>query len=406
MALSIEEALQSIYTHTQPTTHKLLSLESAHGFILAQDVVATYNLPPYDNSAMDGYALRMSESTIALKEIGTIFAGDDYSTPLREGETLRIMTGAKVPEGADVIVPIENTSKDSDGNIIVPTELKKQQHIRFMGEDIKAGEKLLHKGEKLNAYKIALLASQGISYVKVFKKPRIALFGSGNELKMHFEEIEGTQLYNTNSPTLLARAKELGCEVEFIGTAKDSLEDISEHIKSALDCDLIITSGGVSVGDADFTKSAFEPFGYEIYFDKIDIKPGKPTTFAHIGNTLVLNLPGNPLAASLNFELFGRAIINALSATEEKFIAPIVVKLKEDFVANTRRRSLVPGYFDGEFFTPAKKFAPGMVSPLAHANGFIVFESGLKTLKAQTQLRFISTEYTLNSKEPRDIFSS
>jgi molybdopterin molybdotransferase len=275
-----------------------------------------------------------------------------------------------------------------------------------MGEDINAGTTLLEKGDKLTAHKITLLASQGISHIKVHKRPRIALFGSGNELKMHFETLHDAQLYNTNSPTFVARAKELGCEVEFLGTAKDSLEDLQEHIKSALDYDLIITSGGVSVGDADYTKEAFEPFGYEIYFDKVDIKPGKPTTFAHIGNTMVLNLPGNPLAAALNFELFGKAIIYALSAKKEKFASPLITQVKNNLVVNTRRRTLIPGYFDGEFFTPEAKYAPGMVSPLAKANGFIIVEGGVKALTKASKLRFFSTHFSLYSEEQKEIFSS
>jgi molybdopterin molybdotransferase len=216
---------------------------------------------------MDGYAVKVEDSGKTLKVHCTIFAGDDFQGELHHGEAIKIMTGAKIPLGTQCIVPIEETQQTADG-ITLPKELTLSKHIRLAGEDIKKGGQLLHKGEKLDAHQITLLASQGISHIKVFKKPRVALFASGNELKMHFENVTHYQLYNTNTPTLLARTQELGCEVEFIGTAHDTLEDIHTHIKSALDCDIIITSGGVSVGDADYTKEAFVSLGMRLYLTK------------------------------------------------------------------------------------------------------------------------------------------
>ena len=222
---------------------------------------------------------------------------------------------------------------------------------------------------------------------------------------MHFEEVASYQLYNTNTPTLMARAAELGCDVEFIGTAHDSLEDIQEHIKSALESDLIVTSGGVSVGDADFTKEAFGAFGYDIYFDKVDIKPGKPTTFGKVKDTFILNLPGNPLAAALNFELFGSAIIAALSGAEAKYTNPITAKMKEQYTFKGGRRSLIPGFFDGEFFTPCEVYAPGMISPLAFANGFIMVDESLAILEQNQSVKVLSTKFNLYSKTPKSLIT-
>ena len=227
---------------------------------------------------MDGYAVKVKGAGKLAKVTHTIFAGDDSKEELECGFAIKIMTGAKIPFGTECIVPIEDISQAKDG-VILPDMLEKNRHIRLCGEDIQKGVTLLEKGQRLHAHHVTLLASQGISHVKVYKKPKVAVFASGNELKMHFENVESYQLYNTNTPTIYSRALELGCAVEFIGTAHDNLEDIQEHIKSALDCDLVITSGGVSVGDADFTKEAFGAFGYEIFFDKIEIKPGKPTTY-------------------------------------------------------------------------------------------------------------------------------
>jgi len=405
MAISIEKALDLIYENTPKKHLKILPIESILDMVLAEDIVATHNLPSYDNSAMDGYAVKISASSKLVRVTHTIFAGDDYKEELECGFGIKIMTGAKIPFGTECIVPIEDVEVKDDG-VILPSDLKLNRHIRFAGEDIKSGTTLLKAGQKLHAHHITLLASQGISHVKVYKKPKIAIFASGNELKMHFESVESYQLYNTNTPTFYARAQELGCEVEFIGTAHDTLEDIHSHIKSALDCDLIITSGGVSVGDADFTKEAFGAFGYEIYFDKIEIKPGKPTTFGKIGNTCVLNLPGNPLAAALNFELFGQSIILALSGATNKYLATITTKIADDYKLKLGRRTLVPGFFDGNSFEPYKKFAPGMISPLAKSNSYIIIDENCGFLEKESVIKIIPTRFSFTCSESVNLVSS
>ena len=396
MSVSIEKALELIYTNTRPKSIKIVPIEEALGSILAQSITATHNLPPYDNSAMDGYAVKVVDSGKRVKVSHTIFAGDDSKEELTETHAIKIMTGARIPFGTQCIVPIEDTTPSTDG-VHLPENLTLSKHIRLSGEDIKKGQILLHKGDKIDAHQITLLASQGISHIKVYKKPRVALFASGNELKMHFEQVKEYQLYNTNTPTLLSRALELGCEVEFIGTAQDTMEDIKAHIKSALECDFVITSGGVSVGDADYTKEAFGFFGYDILFDKVNIKPGKPTTFGKIGETLVLNLPGNPLAAAINFEIFGQSIIYALSGASSKFIKPLVAKMKSDYKLRAGRRAIIPGVFDGEYFVVCEHFAPGMVSPLAYANSYIIINEECGFLAADAEVKIISTKFSFTS---------
>ncbi len=405
MAVSIQRALEIIYEKTSKTTIKLLPIEQALGCVLAEDITASHNLPPFDNSAMDGYAIKLRDANSCVKVEHTIFAGDNSNKRLEDGYAIKIMTGAKIPDGCECIVPVENT-KNCHNGVKLPNNPIPSQHIRRCAEDIKKGDILLEKGDRVNAHQITLLTSQGISHIKVHKKPRVALFASGAELKMHFEDVKDYQLYNTNTPTLLARAQELGCDVEFIGTAQDTLEDIKKHIKSAADADLILTSGGVSVGDADFTKEAFGAFDYEIFFDKIEIKPGKPTTFARLGDSMVLNLPGNPLACALNFELFGRGIILTLSGAKEKYIKTINTKIKNDYKFKGGRKSLIPGFFDGEFFTPCEKFAPGMVSPLAKSNSFIITDETREFFEKNTEVKIISTTFNFTSTKKENLTSS
>jgi len=402
MAVTIEEALDYIYKNAVPRSLKIVPLEEALGYVLAEDITASHDLPPYDNSAMDGYAVKIWDAGKEVKSEHTIFAGDDHKESLCKGSAIKIMTGAKVPEGCEAIVPIEDVTL-TDGGIRLPNDIKHSRHIRFRGEDIKSGLTILNKGQKVHAHHITLLASQGISHIKVHKRPKVAIFASGNELKMHFESVEAYQLYNTNSPTFFARAQELGCEVDFIGTARDSLEDIREHIKSALESDLIITSGGVSVGDADFTKEAFGEFGYEIFFDKVEIKPGKPTTFGRIKNTLVLNLPGNPLAAALNFELFAQSIILALSGNDEKYITPIETTAASECIIKGGRRTLIPGHFDGTEFTPYDKFSPGMITPLSLSNAYIIVGENCGVIKKGSRIKVIPTRFSFTSKEQKSL---
>ena len=404
MSVTVEEALDLIYKNVTHTFIKILPIEQALGSVLAQDVIATHNLPPFDNSAMDGYAVKIADAGSCVSVKHTIFAGDDSHEILESTKAIKIMTGAKIPLGTQCIVPIEDIQKCDDG-ILLPQNLTMAKHIRLCGEDIKSGDTILKSRTRLNAHQITLLASQGISHVRVFKKPRIALFASGNELKMHFESVESFQLYNTNTPTFSARAQELGCDVDFIGTSHDTLNDIKLHIISALDSNLIITSGGVSVGDADFTKEAFEAFEYVNIFDKIEIKPGKPTSFGKIGNTYILNLPGNPLAAALNFELFAQSIILALSGESNMYLNTISSKMKVDYKFKKGRKTLIPGFFDGEAFKPSEKFAPGMVSPLATSNSYIMIDATSNDLTCGDCINVIPTRFSFTSKTKVDLVS-
>lgn len=405
MAVTIEEALEYIYQNAAPKSLKILPLEQALGYVIAEEIIATHNLPPFDNSAMDGYAVKVEDSDKEVRVEHTIFAGDNSNEELKDGFAIKIMTGARIPKGCECIVPIEDVTSRHEW-VKLPPNLKLSRHIRLCGEDIKSGTTLLNRGQKIYAHHITLLASQGRSHIKVYKKPKVSIFASGNELKMHFESVEPHQLYNTNSPTFFARAQELGCDVDFIGTAGDSLEEIHEHIKSALESDLIITSGGVSVGDADFTKEAFGAFGCDVFFDHVEIKPGKPTTFGRIKDTLVLNLPGNPLAAALNFELFAQSIILALSGDEAKYIAPIETKMANDYVIKGGRRTLIPGFFDGASFTPYEKFSPGMISPLAVSNAYIIVDESCELLKKDSSVKIIPTRFSFNSKEQKELLNT
>jgi len=404
MAISVEEALQLVYSLASPTQSEIVPIENAVHRVLCETITATYALPSFDNSAMDGYALRCEDAGKTLQQSHVIFAGDGDEIRLVENQCIRIMTGAKIPQGCEAIVPIEEVSVMGD-LITFPSTIKPSQHIRLKGEDIQTGMLLLDQGSMLHAHHISLLASQGITHVSVHRRPRVALFSSGNELKMHHETLGANQLYNTNTPTFGARAEELGCDVIFTGTAEDTLSSIQEHIRRSLNADLIITSGGVSVGDADFTKEAFQSLGFEGAFESVDIKPGKPTTFGRIGNSIILNLPGNPLAAALCFELFGQSAILSLSGRADKFLSSITTHISEPFKMKKGRRSLIPGWFDGASFTPSPKFGPGMVLPLSRANAFMMVDASVEGFEQDAVVKVIPTRWCMSSEKQNSLIT-
>ena len=402
MAISTNEALDIIYKSTPKTRYEIVPIENALGRICAQNLDAIHSLPKFDNTSMDGYAILFEDAGNILKVEGKIFAGDNTKIELEFGSCVKIMTGSKIPSNAQAIVPQELVEIIDENLVKMPEDIKKHQHIRFIGEDITAGEPIIYDGNEINFAKITLLSSQGITHVKVYKKPKVVVFSSGEELKMHYENVEDYQIYNSNTPSFLSRASELGCDVTFIGGARDSVKSLCQFIENSLDADLIVTSGGVSVGEADFTRDAFETFDFTKLIDGIKVKPGKPTIFGKINNTLVLNLPGNPLACSMIFEMFGKIIIQKLLGSSEIFHNSITTKISNDFKNKSNVITLVPGFFDGEGFTTSCKLGSGMVSVLSGCNGFIVIDENKDSLKKGDEIKVLPINWKFFSENEKD----
>jgi len=402
MAVTITEALEYILNETISVKSDLVPLENALGSVSSQTLKATIALPTFNNSAMDGFGIKGTHDSYTI--IGKILAGDAHTYALKSGECVTIMTGAEVPDSVDTVIPQENTDI-SENSIEITIPQKKGANIRYTGEDINVDEVILKKGDKITSAHISLLASQGITHLEVFRKPRVAVFSSGSELKLHFEKLDKSQIYNSNTPYLIARSQELGCDTVFAGKAKDSVEALQALIKDSLDCDLIVTSGGASAGEADFTKEAFDGLGFESIFSKVQIKPGKPTSFGRIGDTLVLNLPGNPFAAAINFELFGKVIIAKLKGLRKTHHGFIKTKMGQDFKTNRPVDTVVPGLFNGENFIPANKFAPGNVNVLSHCNGMIVIDKEKDMVKEGDTIKFMPIRWEFLQEEFREFTS-
>jgi molybdopterin molybdotransferase len=404
MASSITEALDIIDRNITPIDAEIIPIEYAVDRIVAQDYVASFHLPRFNNSAMDGYAVKVSDASYEVRCTDVIYAGDDPKMTLQKGEAIKIMTGAPIPKGCEAIVPIENVTVN-DELVSLPSDIKQDGFIRMAGEDITKDEVFLHKGDVINAYTIASLASQGITHVTVTRIIKVAIFGTGDELRPHFEKIDAHQLYNSNSPMFLARAKALGCDARFIRSSADTLEALQNAIASTLDADIIITSGGVSVGDKDFTKEAFTNLGMEILIDKIDIKPGRPTIVGKIGKTVVVNLPGNPLASMVNYELFVRAVIRKMSGRSDMYHATVKTAMKDDFSVRGGKHAVVLGKFDGESFEALKPQMPGMVSPMQEADGCILITPDVKNLEKGSPVHMIPIRWEHCSTQKEELYT-
>ena len=405
MAISVEAAIEIISNLTLNLNYEIIPIENATNRICAKEIFATSFLPKFNNSAMDGYAIIYEDKDNELNIIDTIFAGDNNNKLLEKNSCIKIMTGAKIPDNTTAIIPKEDTEKLNDNKIKIIKNVKEFQHIRYIGEDIKLNDLLINIGDEINFSKITLLASQGISHIKVYKKPKIVVFASGEELKLHYEKIQSHQIYNSNTPSFISRVTELGCEVTFIGQAKDTINDIKELINNCLDADLIITSGGVSVGDADFTKEAFNELDFKTLFDGIIIKPGKPTVFGKIKDTFILNLPGNPLASALIFEMFGKILIQKLLGSRNIYTNYILGKLKESFFTKKGKITLIPGDFDGEYFEISKKRSPGMVAVLNSCNSMIIIDDAVEKIEKDSLVKILPINWKFFSDKKKDFFT-
>jgi len=358
--ITVEKALQSIFLNFRPLGLEKVNILDARARVIGEDVFATRNIPPADNSAMDGYAVRHIDTKgatrlnpLRLKVIEEIPAGKVPQKRLKKGETSRIMTGAIIPDGADAIVRQEDTKKIGK-TVIIYTSVKEGQDIRFAGEDVQKEELVISKGSVVSPAQIGMLASLGRAFVSVYQKPRVAIIATGDELVDIENDPPPAKIVNSNSYSLAAQVTECGAIPLILGIAKDKKSELQKKFKTALHADLIISSGGVSVGDFDFVKDVMGEIGNAMHFWQVAMKPGKPLAFGAIKDIPLFGLPGNSVSAMISFEQFVRPYllkmqghtkifrqtIKALSSQEIKkkkgvkhFIRAIVKKEKNQYMA-------------------------------------------------------------------------
>jgi molybdenum cofactor synthesis domain-containing protein len=312
--LRIEDALDIILRHTPTLDEEEIKLAQAVGRVLRRDCVADLDLPPFDRARMDGYALRAAETEAAIPErpvrlraIGEAAAGRAFNDRVDAGEAVRIMTGAPVPPGADAVEKIEVIRVLDDGLIEIEAPVKPGQFITPRGVEARAGDVVVKSGERIMPSVAAALASFGCARLKVSRKPRLALLSTGTEL-VEVEERPGpSQIRNSNTYSLAGYAQAAGAEVSSAGIAPDDFDATRAAISEALSkSDVVMLSGGVSMGDYDLVKPALGDLGAEVLVEKVAMHPGKPTVFAKLGEKIVFGLPGNPVSVAVSFHLFAR----------------------------------------------------------------------------------------------------
>ena len=328
--LTYEEARRTILERVSPLGVERIPLDAAAGRSLAGEVRAPVDHPPWDNSAMDGYAVRSSdcpgEAVLAIAGYQT--AGGPGASAVHKGAAVRIMTGSPIPGGCDAVVPFEE-AEERDGSVRILAPVRQRQHIRFRGEDIRAGAQVIPEGTALRPPQISLLASFGRAMVPVYRKPRVAVLSTGDELVELGEPPGHGKIVNSNSHALAAAIAEAGGDPLLLGIARDEREDLRAKLSAGLAADVLVTSAGVSAGDRDLVRDVLSELGVENIFWKVLIKPGGPTAFGLAGAIPVFSLPGNPVSSLITFEVFVRPALRKMTGSPQPLKPPVRAVLAE-----------------------------------------------------------------------------
>lgn len=323
--LSVKEARNVILSHAKLMGTEELGILFSFGRILAQDIYSQDNIPPFNNSAMDGFAVIAADTKKAtrahpkvLSIVADLAAGYSLKRKLKSNQTVRIMTGAVLPPAADSVIKVEDI-QENNGYIKIFNPLKKNENVRFLGEDVKKGEKVLEKGISLGPAETGMLAALGVSKIKVYKKPRVGILSTGDELVGIGEKLRPGKIRNSNSYSLYAAILDCGAVPFDFGVVSDKKEKIKNKIRQALKSgiDILLISGGVSVGEYDYVKDVLKESGVDIKFWRVRMRPGKPLVFALLGKTTIFGLPGNPVSSLICFEEFVRPKIMQISGARE-----------------------------------------------------------------------------------------
>lgn len=388
--VSFDEAIdKSINLIQKENPKEFVSLFQSLGRVLAEDIICIKNLPAFNNSAMDGFAFKHKDLGKTLKINTTIYAGMSTKSSLEEGECYKIMTGAQVPSDVDSIIPFENCAHYDNNEVTLDNKTKKGNALRLKGEEQNEGSVLFKKGKIVTSSTIAMLASQGISTVVVYKKISIAIFSTGDELKEPWEKANDDEIYNVNSSALLSLLHEHGFAADYCGVIPDNLEESIDYFSKMKNYDAIITTGGISMGEADFVEDALKANGFKESFHGINIKPGKPTMMGTMGNTLVASMPGNPLAAYVNAFIFLIPALKKLQGNSEYMHDKIHAKNSEEFNVRPGRVNIVLGKLnDGKFKAFSKnKYGSGMITPIIESNAIFMSSQNDSLISANSHLK-------------------
>jgi len=334
--LSIDEALALVLEWVQPLEGEDVPVARAAGRVVAEPALAVTDLPPFDSSAMDGYAVRAADTPGSLTVVGHSAAGKPESRELGPGEAIVISTGAVVPAGADAVVPVERTSGEVEVEGVRPGE-----NVRPRGGDARTGEVIVERGDVLRPAQLGALAAAGVVLVRCARRPRVSVLATGSELRAPGEQLAPGEIYESNSVLLAAQLESAGAEVTVLHSVGDDEGATRAALERGLDSDVLVTSGGVSVGPHDLVRGALAELGAEEVFWRVAVRPGKPIAFAVRGGTLVFGLPGNPVSSLVGFELFVRPALLALQGARDPGPAYLPGRLGATLQRNEHRDDLV-----------------------------------------------------------------
>ena len=391
--ISVAEAIQIVrqQTHTLPVEQ--VSLQNALGRVLAQDIVADSDLPPFDRSQMDGYAVRAFDAEAApvrLRIVGESAAGRGWHNQLEEGQAVRIMTGAPVPAGADSVQQVELAHELKDGTVVELLEsVEAGKSIVKRGAEIQAGETVLTAGTMINAAMMAVLAAFGYATVAVFRRPRVGVLATGTELVSVDQKPGQDQIRDSNNYSIAAYAELAGATIERLPMTGDETTLLKNQIAEAAEnCDVIVTSGGVSMGVYDVTKAALKELDAELFFERVALRPGKPTVFARLPNgALVFGLPGNPVSVAVTFNLFARTSLLAMQGATEPALKRETAALARNVKGTADRESYLPVQLttndDGELIAfPLKWGGSSDFVAFALTTALAIVPAGTKAVEA------------------------
>lgn len=389
-AMSVQQARSFIQQFLTPVTEtELLPIRESLGRVLAEDIISPNNVPNHNNSAMDGFAFKHVNGVKLIKIVGTAFAGKPFDGVVKASECVKIMTGAVVPEGADTVVMQERTVNKGE-YISLLEQPNKGSNIRLAGEDMKQGQTVLSKGHKMQAADLGLIASLGIAKVVAFRRIKVAFFSTGDELVSVGKPLEQGQIYDSNRYTIYGMLSQLNVQISDLGVVPDKPELLEATLlKAAKEHDAVMTSGGVSVGEADYMKALLSKHG-QILFWKINMKPGRPLAYGKVGNAHYFGLPGNPVSAMVTFYQFVRQALLALMGSEAKPFPTFQVECTEAIKKAKGRTEFQRGILFEENnqwkVRPLPNQGSGILSSMSQANCFIVLGEDIGPCEAGTKV--------------------
>ncbi|WP_059105633.1 molybdopterin molybdotransferase MoeA [Shouchella shacheensis] len=413
--IRVAEAVSQVMAYAGDGQKEKISIQEAYGRVLGEDLIATHPVPPFDRSPYDGFAIRSKDSQEASKEKPTVFkvvetigAGFVATQEVGAFEAVRIMTGAMLPSACDAVVMLESTeefTEDTDHFMSIKHAYQPGDNVSFQGEDTEQGTVLVRKGERISPGVVAVLATFGYEEVVVAKKPLVGVLATGSELLAVGEELQPGKIRNSNAEMVGAQIERAGATAKHFGKLSDDLEECYELIKEAAQqVDILITTGGVSVGDYDFLPEVYQKLGAEVLFNKIAMRPGSVTTVAYWNDTFLYGLSGNPSACYVGFELLVRPVVQTRLFNETPHLQKVQARLGEDFLKPnpfTRFvRSKLSIRKEGLFVSPSGFNKSSAVTSLAATDVFMVLPGGTKEFRQGDSVDLLLLESNEGSEWP------